>query len=321
VDLGLADYGFALQTAKGSPVASATFRVPAAGGTLQPVTEYATQGLTTPNALDGSGYVARASAQGDVVVFPRPSPLGLLLYGALGAKSVSGASDPWTHTFTPAITKPWLTFWRGLGGTLFERYADCKIAKLVIAGKAGAPLTVTASIVGITARRRTSAQSATIDTSIPFLHSDGQGALLLNGAASSRVDDWRLTIDTGCHLEDGINAMTVVDGTMSVIFDVARISPDTGFYDGQHYGNTAPADNTDATTALFSFTGFDLTFTRVATTRTLRLEASRTELISPPSFQPNPSHPTARDEMSFRVYDGGVTPTIRATLKNAVSAY
>src|SRR5687767_7451259 len=129
----IADLSMAVQTAKGTPAvpgATTMSRIYLAGGGLRAVKETADLEETSSGRLRNENFTRVIRAEGTPEAFVRPEMIGWLLWGALGAKAVTGAADPWTHTFTLANTQPYMTFWKMLGGLLFERFGDCKIVSL-----------------------------------------------------------------------------------------------------------------------------------------------------------------------------------------------
>jgi uncharacterized protein YaiE (UPF0345 family) len=148
--------GLSKQTAKGSAAATpATFGFGVLGGKILqfPIAQDADP-ITLPGGasdrfpatskrtqiLPGAAFQTRA--------YPRS--LGLLTYGALGGESVAG-TNPYTHTQTPALALPYLTvFGRYGNASESAKIADCKVDELTIAWSETEPLTVDATLLGIT---------------------------------------------------------------------------------------------------------------------------------------------------------------------------
>src|SRR5688572_27404672 len=102
VSQAIHDLGFAKQSAEGVAAAAAAFRVRLSGGTVGPVRTINDLAETSRDRLRARAYVGQVGVDGNPSMFSRPASLGLLLYGAMGTKAVSGAGDPYTHTFTLA---------------------------------------------------------------------------------------------------------------------------------------------------------------------------------------------------------------------------
>src|SRR3954451_6717125 len=132
---------WAKQTAKGSVPAAAKNMAPFSGGTAAPTREVNQLSETDANRQEGQSYVSVTGAEGSPEVYVRDSVIHDLLYYALGAKADTGTTPNYTHVLTPAAALPYVTFWRMLGGTLFQEFDDCKISELTISADAGSPLT------------------------------------------------------------------------------------------------------------------------------------------------------------------------------------
>ena len=138
VAANLADLGFALQSAKGSPASASAYRTYLAGG--RQVGQMRTQAdfeETTGQRMRTDSYVSEAHVDGSPQLFVMAGMIAPIMYGVLGAVSTSGSGDPYTHTFTPATTLPYFTFWRWLADLLYEEADDCKITQVVLHGESG----------------------------------------------------------------------------------------------------------------------------------------------------------------------------------------
>lgn len=87
-----ADVAIALQSAQGAAAAAAQHRMFLTGGGLAPVKEVADIEETTASRLRSTSYVRVVRADGTPAFVVRPEYVGMLLYGAMGAKSVRGAA-------------------------------------------------------------------------------------------------------------------------------------------------------------------------------------------------------------------------------------
>lgn len=318
----VADLSFGIQPAKGT-AASAAYRTFLSGGGLGPHrTVRPLSGTHSTGFPERAGWAERF-VEGDPEIFARPEPLGLLLYAALGSKSVSGASDPFTHTITPAAALPWLTFWRMVGdGTVIEQFVDCRIARLRIRSTHGQPLRVEMQVLGRVARRRTSNIGTAVTVTAPFLHTHGAGALQVNGAAVATIREIDLTIDNGYTVRPGSfgNGWDVVGGAERDIS--ARIRgqiTNAQRYFAFHYGATSPADNTAAVQDPETGGSLDFLWT-LSATRSLRLQVPSVFPASFEGYDPDPTHGTMVEERTYTALRGG-SAAMTATLRNGVSSY
>src|SRR4051794_27816506 len=93
-----ADIGIALQTAQAAAAAAAQHRMYLTGGGLAPVKNTQDIEETTADRLRAAAFVTQVAADGAPSFIVRPDFIGMLLYGAMGAKAVAGVGDPYTHT-------------------------------------------------------------------------------------------------------------------------------------------------------------------------------------------------------------------------------
>src|SRR4051812_18021865 len=131
---------FAKQTGKGvTPVPAATnaYRVPFSGGNIAPVRAFGNLAETDANRDQGVSYVASGGVEGTPECYVRDSSLGALLQAVLGTSLPTGTTPNFVHTITPANTVPYVTFWKDLSDTLYERYNDCFVSSLTVRAAAG----------------------------------------------------------------------------------------------------------------------------------------------------------------------------------------
>lgn len=325
----IATLRWAKQSGQGSVVADAgsIFGAYLSGGT-QPAPAITDEPFneTTGARMLNDMYRSEAHVAGEPQMFATPLNIGSLLYGVLGAKAVSGSGDPYTHTFTAATSRPWWTFWRMLGNLLWERFVDCKIDKLVIAGQTGKPLTVTATIMGIKPQHRTADETAaTVEVTNRFLHYDGSGALQVEGAAVASIDDWTLTIDN--HGQpiggDSLSPIDISEGELTIDLAIRQLYLADSLRRRVAYNSATPSNNADVAAVIQELTGtpnVDFLFTRSAT-RTLQLQLPRLALM-PVDMQPATNQDPLRQALTMRALQpsGGATP-LTAKVKNSLSAY
>ena len=135
-------------------------QVPFTDGNIQPSREVGNLSETDANRDQGVAFVQTTGVEGAPGTYVRDSCIHHLLEYALGSRSRSDVAAPdYTHTITPANALPYVEFYKTLGGTLFERYLDCKVSELTISAEAGQPLTVSLDLLGREAKRLTAAPS------------------------------------------------------------------------------------------------------------------------------------------------------------------
>ncbi len=127
---GIAQVGFAKQTAKGTPATAPTYTLGLTGGTLGGA-EIEEADLDTTWSTRGTMGRERLSVvpTADLDLLASPASIGLLLKLALGAETVTG-SGPYTHVITPGATIPYCTIFGTVGGGNKTAMSDSKIDSL-----------------------------------------------------------------------------------------------------------------------------------------------------------------------------------------------
>jgi hypothetical protein len=209
---------------------------------------------------------------------------------------------------------------------LWEQFEDCKLAALELSSNAGGPVSVVADLVGARSKSRTAAVgTAVIEAGSPFLHAHGQGALLVEGAAVSALDTWKLRIATGARLwESAGDVQSVVDDArVEITLTTGQIVTAPALWNRFHYGSATPADLAAMSTTITTLTGgVDFTFT-LSATRSLRLVLPALEVTAVDGLAPAAGGGPLRLSASYRAYQplGSTAAAVTATLRNGVSAY
>jgi hypothetical protein len=325
----IADLGFAIQATKGTPAASSSERSYLMGGGLQPARAVADIEETSSGRLRNSAFVQSVAVEGDPQMAVRPNMIGLLLYAAMGAKAVTGASDPYTHTLTLAATQPYMTIWRSLGAALFERFTDCKITNLTIEAGAGGVLTVTAGITGLSPAFQTAAEAtATAETTEPFLHTDGKGQFLVETVAIASISRVSLSIGTGSAITygDSITGDQVAEQMQAITLEVDQTISNFAEWNRFHYGTTTPTNNTPAIPGIIELagTGIDFKWSKRTTAgvdatpaRSLQITATRVQIAGITGQDTNTSGAPLTRTVQYRIYQPASGSGLTAIVKNA----
>jgi hypothetical protein len=161
------DIGIALQSAQGVAADDSQFRTFVTAGGVMPVKDTSPIEETSDERLLTDDYVSGVRAEGGPQIVVRPNIIGLLLYGAMGAKAVAGVGDPYSHTITLAKRLPYFTVWTRLGDSvdgLFTKIVDCKIGSLSLASSANGLLMATVNFLGTSPAHAAAAEAtATIE--------------------------------------------------------------------------------------------------------------------------------------------------------------
>jgi hypothetical protein len=143
----LALVGVAKQTSLGTPIANPQFSHGIiSGGVITVDMEQEQSPMTSAYRVSANVDRTKVEAGFDFTTRGFPKALGLWLYAALGAKSVTGAG-PYTHVLTPAGSLPYLTVWGSLDGILVA-VQDCVVDEIEISWDENEPPEVKVSGLG-----------------------------------------------------------------------------------------------------------------------------------------------------------------------------
>jgi hypothetical protein len=206
------------QAAKGTPPATAQYKMPFTSGSAAPERVIDHLAETDNNVDQGIAYVSRFGAAGNPGVYARVPEAGLLLLGSHGTDTPSGAG-PYLHVLTLASALPYLTFWRMQGGVIWERLNDCQISSQTIKCGAGEPLVIESNFIGRDGLRLAADPAAAVNfsTNAPLSFNDATVTVGSAGAVST-VSSFELTID---------NALTQQQTDAAIVYDLARSGPRT----------------------------------------------------------------------------------------------
>lgn len=331
----IGEVGVGIQSAKGVAAVTANARFMLTGGGIGPQREIVDLEESTSARLRLGAYVARARAGGTPAAYARPDVLGVLLYGAMGSKTVTGAADPWTHVLTLAATLPYLTWWRNVGGLLFERFHDTKVGSLTLRSVEGAAMIAETELVGLTANAKAAALAApAISVETPFVHYDAQGQLLVEGVAVASIRSSVVTINNGAAAVpgDSLGGYAVSEGLQTITIETMQLIEDVALWNRLHYGSAAPADNAPATRNVLELAGapagLGLKWTRrndagaaLAPARELEILAPRLQVKSIAGYDTGSGGDPLVATVTYQVYKPASGSGLTANLKNGVAAY
>lgn len=329
----IADLSFALQAAKGTASPAGQHRTYLTGGGFGPSRESADVEETSASRLRSTSFIARVFAEGEPQAAVRPNWIGLLLHAAMGAKAVSGAADPWTHTFTLANTQPYLTVWRTLA-TLFEKFTDVKVTSLNFESASGGILQVTIGLLGLFPEYKTTAEvSVQPETTEPFLHMDAKSQFLLEAAGVARISNVGVSISTGVEAAygDSITPDAAEEGMHEIIVTTQQTIADFSTWNRFHYGTASPADLADPSPVVIELgaPGLDFKWTKRTSTgaaaspeRSLQFTATRVQIAGIEGQDPNTDGSPLTRTVRYKVYQpSGGGSGLTAVLKNGIASY
>ncbi len=246
------------QTARDTPNTTYARRSPFSGGNIQPSRTVENLSETDANRDIGVSYVSSVGVEGTPEVYGRYDVIDSLLVAALGAVATTGAG-PYVHEITPANSLPYLTFLRGIGGTLWEQFQDVQISELTLSAEAGQPLTASFDLMGRKATRLTSEPGSlpALANSAPPTFNDA--SVTLAGGATALVSSFECTISNNVSTQqtDDFVPYDVVAGQREVTLGFTLVFETLTEYNKFHYGSgsgTTHAGTLATTDANFQFT-------------------------------------------------------------------
>src|SRR5262245_2572832 len=142
----------AKQTAEGTAASTAEYAIPGSALDLLPREERVDYESLDGNAFNPGQYKSRSDVSGSVDLFSMPASLGRLITSALGQDTVTGGSDPFTHTMVSNNAPLWNTIWinRPLAGgsSEWDKYTDCLIKSVDLQYTSGRLLVAHLEVLG-----------------------------------------------------------------------------------------------------------------------------------------------------------------------------
>jgi hypothetical protein len=334
--MSIHELAFAKQSAKGTPATAAAFRIPLTSGTVKPRRQIETLEETGTSRIRTQTGVLQVGVEGTFEFAARPAALGLLLYGVLGAKAVSGAGDPFTHTFTDAAEQPWFTLWRQLENLKYEKFVDCKFSQLALTSdNSQLGLRAAMTVMGLDPRHMAAATYATEvaaaeESGAPFMHYDGEGALSIEGTDIASIERILYTINNNNTFQQGdsVRGYDIAEGVLDITAEVRALIEDAAEYNRFHYGSATPADGAQASKDVIELasTFLDFLWTRVAAApgpeRSLRVASgNRVQIMSVEGYEPNTGSDPIKKTSTYRMLRPSSGAATTATLKNATASY
>jgi hypothetical protein len=321
----------AKQTVKGTaatPAVATTYKMPFTGGNISPVREMDNLSETDANRDQGVSYVTSSGVEGSPEFYVRGASIGFWLHKVLGADAPTGTTN-YVHVITPSNTLPYVTAWKSLGDTLWERYTDCKVGSLTISADTGSPLTATAGLQGVTTTRLTADPSTSpaipLDSAgtgldyAPYQFSRASASpaiVTLGGSSTALVSSFELTIENNLSRQqtDGIEPYDVIEGVREVSLGFDLVFETLDEYNKFHYGSnvgTTISPNVFTTSAVFTFTkgtNNEISFNLPS--------IAYTEFPVEPDAGGDPVVASVR-----AVAQRGASPVVTATVKNQIATY
>lgn len=251
----------AKQTAKGAAAATPAYKNPFSGGNIGPVRETDRLSETDTARDQGAAYVTTSGVEGAPEIYVRDDSLGFYLAGAMGGVAAPlGTAPNFTHTITLAEALAYHTLWRNVGGTVgvTEQFVDCFMSAITVAAEAGAPLTATVNVQGLTSTFLTTQPAGPALAAGP-VYNYNEAAVQLGGAATRLIRSFELSLENNVSRQqtDDVIPYDVVAGTREITLGFDMVFENADEYRKFHYGGaagTAVSSNIFTTDAKFTFT-------------------------------------------------------------------
>lgn len=218
---------FGKQTGKGSPAATALYKLKPTAGDIDGVPQRFQLAESDSSRQGGKTVVVGHRVAGAPEFYLRPSDAGLLLYALFGAIVTSGAGADKTHDLTPADSGPYLTCWRALGGSIaVSKFSDIRVTGARIRGQAGQPIVGAFDMAGLKSVFGATDDVAAPVTETPFVYPEI--TVTKAGAAPGTIESFELNIanngefiqgDKQLEPHDYVWGELGVSGTMVVLFE------------------------------------------------------------------------------------------------------
>lgn len=199
---------------------------------------------TDSNRNAGDFFVTQTGSEGAPAAYVRTASVHHLLEYALGAATHEGTASEATHKLSSAASLPYITLGKGQGATLFEQFNDCKVDELSFNWATGQPGTVSMSVMGRAANRKTEEWKTELappaTSTLPPL-SFNKATVKIGGAETRLVSSFELTISNNLTVQqtDDSVPFDIVEGPLAVTLGFDFIVEDLKEYNKFHYGGEA----------------------------------------------------------------------------------
>lgn len=333
IESGIGTLNYVKQTAKGTKGAAAgtgvgTNQPKLFDGELSAKKTYGQEEYTDGNRF-GSPTIFTdkiGGAVGSPVIQAQPENGGLFYAQVLASDTVTGASDPYTHTVTSAgTTGAWGTWYEKTGSSVGpnkEVYWDSKIVKLTDeCGQEQKTMHFSLDIAAMVAAEvYTTDPAKTQDTSDPFIWTEMTGTMSFDGTVITDVEGEVIEVDTGLEpwWGDGLTPGQLIEKKGIITRSIKSILTDQTLlkYYKALYNTTSPTAGTTPTKDVF-YAAIDVLYTRSAT-RTLQKTTPKVA-VKPDDMAIGPQREGGKVplELGGQCLKSGATPAITVIAKTA----
>lgn len=337
IESGVGTLNSVKQTAKGaSPDFTSTTR-PAdrpkwEDGVLDPA-----KTLAESDYLDGkvfgspSQYTKQVSGEvGNLVIQVEPANAGIYLAYILATDTVTGASDPYTHTITsdPTSAQPYVAFAQSVGqavGPKKDIFWDAKLSALTLSSSTDQQeLTYDMKVNALKGGQIfTTTPAKTENAEDPYLHSETDGQVTLDGTVTCEISESIVTIDRKQSVMWGnsIEPCQIVDGKGEITCSVKSVVTDVTLAKRNQvlYATATPTAGTRPVKDVF-YGAISRKYVRSAS-RSLQIDTPRVAFKAE-DLKVGPRRDGGLIEITFggRALRSGATPALTAIAKTGDSA-
>jgi len=178
-------------------------------------------------------------------VYARPDITAYLYSYILGADSVTGTGDPYTHVITRlAGGRLWLTIQRMIADNFILIYTDAKIESITCEMEAGKPATLSVEGSALTSLIDTTELSPSYESVLPFVMYNGEGAFKIDSTVDSDIKKVMVKIAVASQdgmQTDGLLLGDLQDLKLDIDVSIEKFADGTALYKKTVYNNeTAP---------------------------------------------------------------------------------
>lgn len=267
---------------------------------------------------DVGGYIFQA----------QPETAGFAFAQIIGVDTVTGASDPYTHTIASGTANgPYQTVRTKTGSAVAWRQAwhDAIVNKLTFnCGQDQKVAHIEQDFLALKSGSwQTTDPGATVASTDPFNWNEAVGAITIDAAVIPELDGETLEIDRKWDVHRGDNAVPVcfVPGKGEIMSSVSGLVTDTAIDIIQSilFGSTTPSAN-DAVTDDVAYIALESTYTRSAD-RTLKITRPKVA-VKPDDFEIFPRAEGGKIPIAFggQCLKDGSTAALTIVAKNGDSA-
>lgn len=313
--------GIGVQGAKGTPNATPDMYVKFLDGTFP--TEFDAEHLreSGDDELIGTSVKNQHREKFSFNCIARPEVCAYLFSYLLGKDTISGASDPYTHTIirSAANERAWLTIRRKIDTNIIQQLEDCRIEKITVTGEAGQKIMLAVEGNALTSSKDTSEDSPVYETHKPFTFYHSNGAFTVDSGVDSNIKAFSVEVmvssQQGMQTDDILLA-DLPDLKLDINFSASFYAQNTTRYYKLNY-NAGSAPTEDLNTGSFAFT---CAYTESTKARQFKMTI-KDIVYEPVQLNPNSDPSILEEAIAGIVRKPSSGEIVEVICKNSISSY